>query len=250
MSREALLVRTFVTLADNMVHDYDVVDLSTVLSEACVEVLDVTAAGLMLASPDGKLRVMTSSSEEMRLLELFESQADEGPCCDCYRSGQPVVNVDLETTNGRWPVFGPRALDGGFRAVHALPMRHRARTVGALNLFRANSGALDPDDLAVAQAFADVATITILQDRAGSEAQVVNEQLNHALQSRIVIEQAKGIIAEAAKVDMAASFLRLRGHARNHNLKLTEVAEAVIDGTLPVPSMIAGSKAKQSALRP
>lgn len=231
MSREALLVRTFVALADNMVHDYDVVDLSTVLSEACVEVLDVTAAGLMLASPDGNLRVMTSSSEEMRLLELFESQADEGPCCDCYRSGQPVVNVDLEATDRRWPVFAPRALDGGFRAVHALPMRHRARTVGALNLFRASSGALDPDDLAVAQAFADVATITILQDRAGSEAQVVNGQLNHALQSRIVIEQAKGIVAESAKIDMAEAFLRLRRHARNRNFN-------------------AGSAGKQRPLKP
>lgn len=245
MRREILLVRTFVALADNLVDDFDVVDLLSTLAYACVEAFGVTSAGLMLASPDGDLRVMASSSDEMRLLELFETQSDEGPCCDCYRTGQPVVNVDLATIDGRWPVFGPRALAAGFRAVHALPMRHRARTIGALNLFRDDPGPMDADDLLVAQSFADVATVSLLQDRAGTAAQTLNNQLNQALQSRVVIEQAKGIVAEAAKVDMGEAFVRLRSHARTNNLKLSDVAHAVIDGTMPVNSLTTSAPSKK-----
>jgi len=232
MPREALLARTMVELADTLVDDFDVVELLTLLADRCVEVLDVSAAGLMLAAPEGDLRVMASSSEAMRVLELFELQAQEGPCLDCFRGGEPVVNQDLATVDGRWPRFAPVALESGFRSVHALPMRLRGAVIGALNLFRSDAGELSEDDVAVAQALADVATIAILQHRAVLEAQVVNEQLNHALNSRIVIEQAKGVLAEQAGLDMEQAFSTLRNHARSHNLRLVDVAQDLIDGTL------------------
>ncbi len=232
MTREALLARTLVELADTLVDDFDVVDLLTLLADRCVEVLDVDAAGLMLAGADGQLRVMASSSEAMRVLELFEVQAKEGPCLDCHRTGEPVVNQDLATVNGRWPRFASEALDAGFHSVHALPMRLRGSVIGALNLFRAGRGEMGQADIEVAQALADVATIAILQHRAALEAQVINEQLTHALNSRVVLEQAKGMIAERLNLDMERSFSLLRNHARNHNLRLGDVANAVIGGTL------------------
>src|SRR5579863_5008776 len=231
MTREAKFARAIVELADTLVVDFDVVELLTVLADSCVEVLDVGAAGLMLVAPDGNLRVMASSSEAMRLLELFELQAQEGPCLDCYRTGRPVVNQDLEA-NGRWPRFSSEALAAGFHSVHALPMRLRGTTLGALNLFHVEPGEMRQSDIDSAQALADVATIAILQHRAALEAQVLNEQLHHALNSRIVIEQAKGIIAERQHLNMEQAFSTLRTHARNHNRPLVEVAEAVIEGSI------------------
>ncbi len=232
MSREALLARTFVELADTLVDNFDVVELLTRLTDRCVEVLDVTAAGLMLVAPDGDLRVVASSSEEMRVVELFELQAQEGPCPDCYRTGEPVLNQNLAADNGRWPQFGPVALEAGFRSVHAIPMRLRGQTIGALNLFRADEGLLEEADVLAAQALADAATIAILAHRAAVQTYVVTEQLNQALKSRITIEQAKGIIAERARLDMTQAFSWLRNHARIHNLLLGDVARSVIDGTV------------------
>ena len=237
MTREAVLARTLVELADTLVDDFDVVDLLIRLADRCVEVLDVQAAGIMLAAPDGQLRVMASSSEAMRVLELFEIQAQEGPCLDTYRTRSPVVNQDLAAVNGSWPRFAAEALAAGFQSVHALPMRLRGSVIGALNLFRAGPGKLGPEDIDVAQAFADVATIAILQHRAAEEAQVINEQLTHALNSRIVIEQAKGMTAERLGLDMERSFTALRNHARNHNLRLADVANAVITGTTAVSAL-------------
>src|SRR5579862_5502371 len=237
MTRDAKLARTLVELADTLVVGFDVVELLTVLAHRCVDVLDVEAAGLMLVAPDGDLRVMASSSEAMRLLELFELQAQEGPCLDCYRTGKPVMNQELAVANGRWPRFAPEALAAGFHSVHALPMRLRGTIIGALNLFHGEPGEMRRADIDSAQALADVATIAILQHRAALEAQILNEQLHHALNSRIVIEQAKGIIAERQHLNMEQAFSTLRSHARNHNRPLVEVAEAVIDGSLPASSL-------------
>jgi GAF domain-containing protein len=235
--REAALVRTFVELTDTLVDDFDVVELLTVLAYRCVDVLDVAAAGLMLVNNDGELRVVASSSDAMRLLELFEVQAQEGPCMECYSSGNPVVHPRLATDDGRWSQFSPRALAAGFHSVQALPMRLRGQTIGALNLFRLDEGALAEADLIAAQAFADVATIAILQNRAAAEAQAVNDQLNNALNSRVVIEQAKGMVAERAGLDMEQAFNRLRSHARSHNLLLVDVARSIIDGSLSAGSL-------------
>ena len=232
MTRESLLVQTLVELADSLVDDFDVIDVLTVLSDRCVEVLDVDSAGVMLAAPGGELQVVASSSDAMRVLELFQLQADEGPCVDCFRDGGAIVNLELSTADGRWPRFTPRALAEGFRSVHSLPMRLRGRTIGALNLFRSTRGALEEADVVVAQGLADVATIAILQHQAAINAQVLNDQLNSALNSRVMIEQAKGRISETAHVDMDVAFRRLRNHARNHNLGLTDLARAVAGGTV------------------
>jgi GAF domain-containing protein len=237
MPREDLLSRTFVELADTLVDDFDVVDLLTLLVERCVDVIGVSAAGLMLVSPEGDLRVVASSSETMRVVELFELQSQEGPCLDCYRAAAPVVNADLAGMDGRWPNFTRVALEAGFRSVHALPMRLRGKVIGAVNLFSTETGEMDAADARAAQAFADIATIAILQHRAAVEAQRVNEQLSHALNSRIAIEQAKGILAERAGLDMDQAFARLRQHARNHNLRLNDVAQALIDGSLTAQAL-------------
>jgi GAF domain-containing protein len=237
MPKQALFARTLVELADTLVADFDVVELLTRLADRCVDVLDVAAAGLMLAGPDGDLRVMASSSEAMRLLELFELQSEEGPCLDCYRSGQAVINEDLATVNSRWPRFAAEALAAGFHSVNALPMRLRGTVIGALNLFHVEAGEMQSADVEAAQALADVATIAILQHRATLEAQVVNQQLQNALNSRIVIEQAKGMVAERESLSMEQAFSALRNHARNHNLRLVDVAEAVIVGSLAASAL-------------
>jgi transcriptional regulator with GAF, ATPase, and Fis domain len=232
LPRELLLARTLVELADTLVDNFDIVDLLTLLTDRCVEALDVSEAGLMLASPGGDLRVMASSSDATRILELFELQTEEGPGTECYRSAAPVVQEKLEEVADRWPRFAPRARQAGFRSVHALPMHLRNQTIGALSLFRTNEGALAEADLVAAQAFADVATIAILQQRVVADAWVVNEQLHTALSTRIIIEQAKGVVAERSGLDMEQSFSRMRSYARSRGLRLADVAQAIIDGLL------------------
>lgn len=231
MAHHDLLARTLVELADTLVADLDVVDLLTLLTDRCCKAFGVDDAGLMLAAPiGGDLRVMASSSATMRDLELYELQSSEGPCLDCYRSGEPVVNGDLESSRQRWPGFAPAALMAGFRSVSAFPMRLRGTTIGALNLFVTGDGSLSDSDVSGARAFADVATIAILQHQAAIDARQVNEQLNRALNSRVVIEQAKGILAERAGLDVDQAFVRLRTHARGHNLPLVDLAQDIIDG--------------------
>lgn len=237
MAREALLARTFVELADSLVDDFDVVDVLTVLADRCVDVLDVAAAGIMLADPAGGLMVVAASDQAMRLLELFELQAQEGPCFDCFRTGQPVEEPDLGGAGRRWPHFAPEAIRAGFRSANALPMRLRGTVIGALNLFQVDTGAMRGSDAQTAQAMADVATIAVLQHRAALEAQLVNEQLQQALDSRIVIEQAKGIISERLNVDMEGAFASLRSFTRRQNLRLADVARGVVEGTISHTSL-------------
>jgi GAF domain-containing protein len=232
MTRESLLIATLVELADNLVDDYDVIDVLTVLTHRCVEAVDVDAAGVMLGSPAGELQFVASSSEEMRVLELFQIQANEGPCVDCYRDGLAITNHALSEADGRWPLFTPKALAYGFRSVHSLPMRLRGRTIGALNLFRTHQGTLTEEDAGMAQGLADVATIAILQHRSTMDASVLNAQLNNALNSRITIEQAKGMVRQATDCGMDEAFSRLRNHARNHNEGLTDLATRVIRNSI------------------
>ncbi len=232
MTREADVVKALVEMADTLVDDYDVVDLLTGLADRCVSLLDVSAAGVMLASPEASLGLVASSSEAMRLLELFELQTQEGPCLDAFRTGQSVEHENLQAGSGRWPSFSAAALQAGFASALALPLRLREATLGALNLLRVTRTPMDEADIIVARAFADLATLSIIQHRTAAEAQRLNEQLSAALTSRVVIEQAKGVIAERADVDLAEAFSRLRSYARNHNRRLTDVARAAIDGTL------------------
>ena len=231
MADQEVLTRTLVELADTLVDDFDVVDLLTLLTDRCLEAFDVQAAGLMLAAPmGGDLRVMASSSATMRDLELYEVQASDGPCIDCYRTGEPVVNQDLASAAERWPQFTPAAVAAGFGSVSAMPMRLRGTTIGALNLFRTDSSPLADADVSAARAFADVATIAILQHQASIDARTVNTQLNNALNSRVIIEQAKGMLAERAAIDVDEAFGWLRGHARRHNLRLAALAQDLLDG--------------------
>jgi GAF domain-containing protein len=226
------LTTTLVELADTLVDDFDVIDLLTLLVDRSVEILDVTAAGLMLASMDGDLRLAASSSETMRLVELFEIQAQEGPCVECYRSGRPVLNLGLAGLQRRWPTFAPVAVAAGFGSAHALPMRLRGHIVGALNLFGDATHELSDDDVLAGQALADMATISILQDRAALAAQTITDQLNRALTSRIAIEQAKGVLAERAGMSVDTAFGRMRRYARDRNLRLVDVAHQIVDGSL------------------
>jgi len=237
-----VVTRTMVELADTLVDDFDVVDLLTLLTDRCVEAFDVEAAGLMLAAPvGGKLQVMASSTSTMRDLELYEIQSSDGPCIECYRTGLAVSDQNLDTTAQRWPLFTPAAKDAGFRSVSAVPMRLRTTTIGALNLFRTSNTRFSASDQAGAQAFADVATIAILQHRAAFDAQALNEQLNHALNSRILIEQAKGRLAERAGIDVNEAFDWFRAYARSHNLRLVDVAQAFLDAQLTSASLKSSS---------
>ena len=225
-----LLSETFVELTDTMVADFDIIDFLHVLTRRSVELLDVSAAGLLLADPRGELRVVAASSEAARLLELFQLQNDQGPCLDCFRSGQPVSATDL-SADQRWPRFADAAGEGGFAAVQALPMRLRDQVIGALNLFRGTAGAFDADSVHIGQALADVATISLLHERNMRHRDTLNEQLQTALNSRVVIEQAKGKLAERLGIDVDQAFTLLRDQARNHNQRLSDLARAFVDGT-------------------
>ena len=224
-----LLSGTFVDLADTMVADFDVIDFLHLLTDRSVTLLEVSAAGVMLADPRGELRVAAASSEAAGMIELFQIQNDQGPCLDCFRTAQPVTAADLSGPDQRWPQFAAAAARAGFRSVEALPMRLRDEVIGALNLFRATPEPLSPPDLRIAQALADVATIGLLQERAVRRMETVAEQLQAALNSRVVVEQAKGKLAERLSIEMDEAFGLLRVYARNSNQRLTDVARNFID---------------------
>ena len=230
MANATLVISTLVEMADNLVAEFDVIDLVTLLSHRCTEALDVDAAGVMLASPGGELQYLASSSESMRLLEVFQIQVDEGPCIDCFNSGSAIVNHALSVEDGRWPRFTPVALKSGFASVHCLPLRLRGRTIGALNLFRTQEGWLDSYEAVLAQSMADIATIALIQHQAASDAQILNLQLSYALESRIIIEQAKGIVSQATNCGVDEAFARIRSHARNNNIGLTTLATSLVEG--------------------
>ncbi|WP_116953441.1 ANTAR domain-containing protein [Jiangella endophytica] len=224
---------TFVELADTLVDDYDVLGFLDLLADRVVELLDVDACGVVLVDHHGTLNLVAASTEETRLLELSQLQNSEGPCLDAFRTGRAMSLDDLSVDgDGRWPQFAPAARDAGFAAVHALPMRLREAVIGAMNLFSTRTGRLADESLALGQAMADVATIGILHERTIKHQEVVVGQLQSALDSRILVEQAKGVLAERLAISVDDAFALLRGHARSTNSKLREVAGAVVDGTI------------------
>jgi hypothetical protein len=186
----------------------------------------------MLADQRGQLRLMASSSEQSRLLELFELETDEGPCLACFHTTHAISDTNLDHPDPRWPRFGQKAGLAGYRAVHAMPLRLRAETIGVLNLFSVAGGPLSEADAQLGQALADVATIGLLQHRAIVHRQLLAEQLQAALNSRVLLEQAKGVIAERLQIGMADAFNALRAHARRHNQRLSDLARGIIDGTV------------------
>ncbi|MGK5115589.1 MULTISPECIES: GAF and ANTAR domain-containing protein [unclassified Geodermatophilus] len=237
MAGEQRLVQVFVELADTLVDEFDVVDFLQVLTERCVELVDTDAAGLMLDDQRGTLQVVAATHESARLLELFELQKAEGPCLECFATGQAIANIDLSDAGNRWPRFAAAARDLGFAVSHALPLRLRRQVIGALNLFTVEPKRLSDDDLAVARGLADVATIGLLHERAIHDQVVLSEQLQAALHSRILIEQAKGVLSARAGTSVDEAFRLLRTHARRTGRTLTGVADAVIAGTLGVDEL-------------
>jgi transcriptional regulator with GAF, ATPase, and Fis domain len=231
-----LLSDTFIELADTMVAEFDVIDFLHMLTDRTVALLGASAAGVMLADPRGELRVAAASTEEAGLLELFQLQNDQGPCLECFRTGRPVTAADLTVAGQRWPRFAQAAVQAGFVTVEALPMRLRDQVIGALNLFRAEPGSFDQADLRIGQALADVATIGLLHERNVRRRETVAEQLQAALNSRVVIEQAKGKLAERLGVSMDRAFTMLRDYARTTNQHLTDVArDFVTSGSAEFP---------------
>ncbi|MFF1381306.1 ANTAR domain-containing protein [Streptomyces sp. NPDC058308] len=234
LPREEQLAAAFVDLADTLVQDFGVVGFLYSLAEHCVKLLDVAAAGVLLASADGRLVDAAASDERTRRLVLASVEWDEGPCQDCFRTKEQVPDVPLATqaARTRWPLFAPRAVEAGFTSVVAAPLRLNNQVIGALNLFQDQPGPLDGSHVRLGQALADTATIGVLQQRAVSEQMAVTAQLQTALDSRIIIEQAKGYLANRHDLDVEEAFTLMRRYARDHQTRLTEIARQVLQGTV------------------
>ena len=233
-NREQQLVDTFLSLADSLTDRFDVVDVLDTLAERCAALLSATGVGVLIENARGSLEVVASSGHKSELLEIMQLAFDEGPCIEAYHSGNVVLIEEIEEIADQWPKFAAAAKSLGFRSVYAMPMRLRDTTIGSLNMFRMTTGPVDPADAAVARAFTEVATITILQQRSLTEAALVREQLETALASRIVIEQAKGIIASTHGVDMEAAFGYIRNRARSTKTPLSDIARAIVEGAAPL----------------
>lgn len=228
------LREAFVQLADTLVDDFDVIEFLDMLAYRCVELLEVETGGLLLADHKGVLMMVAASNEQTRLLELFQLQNSEGPCYDCYQTGVMIECPDLTVASERWPRFAQAAVEAGFRSVYAVPMRLREEVIGALNLFSVRAEGLSPASLELGQALADVATIGILHHRLVQRQEIITGQLQTALNSRVLIEQAKGVLAERLGLSVDDAFEVLREYARKHNLKILAVAGGLIDRSLDV----------------
>jgi hypothetical protein len=233
------VAQAFVAIANTLVDGLDVVDLLTGLTTDCARLLDIAAAGLLLADPNGVLHVVAASSERTRNLELFQLQREQGPCLDCYHSGEPVSVADLSAHGTRWPLFVRAATEAGFASIHAMPMRLRDIRLGALGLFGTTIGPLSDDDLDLGQALAHVASIALVADMTAADAVVIAQQLRTTLTSRIAIEQAKGLLGQLGGLDMDQSFAAIRRYARDHNQRLTGVAEALVSRELSGAQVLA-----------
>ncbi|MFE0055356.1 GAF and ANTAR domain-containing protein [Streptomyces sp. NPDC059003] len=233
MPHEQRLASAFVELADTLVRDFDVIGFLHTLVDHCVDLLDVAAAGVLLGIPQGHVVEAAASDVRTRALELAGVEWDEGPCRDCFHDRAPIddVRLDTQAAAARWPHFAPRAVELGFTSVVAAPLRWQEQVIGALNLFRDRPGPLDAGQLSLAQALADTATIGILQQRTVHKQMTVIAQLQYALDSRVIIEQAKGYLAHRHRSSVDDAFTQMRSHARNHSVKLTDVARQVLNGT-------------------
>ena len=236
--REREVIQAFVDLSNELVDDYDVVEMLSQLTANCASLLDISSAGLLLADARGSLHLMASSSERTYYLEVFQLQRDEGPCLDCYHGREPIIVPDLDAEEQRWPQFCEAARGVGIKSVHALPMRLRSNVLGTLGLFGEQTGSLAGDDLALAQALVHVASVSIVNARAALDKNTVNSQLQQALTSRIVVEQAKGVIAQAGGLEMGLAFVVLRRYARDHGRKLSDVALEVVRRDLPQDELL------------
>jgi GAF domain-containing protein len=235
--REAQISAAFVSLTDTLVTDFDLVDLMHTLIDACIDLLDTDAGGLLLADGSGSLQLMASSTEEVDVMEVVQLAAEAGPCWECFTSGQAITMGDIEKDGSDWPEFQRTALEKGYRSVHATPMRLHGRTIGSMNLFHSEVGALTERDIALAQALTDVATIAILQERGTRQLRDLSTQLQGALDSRIIVEQAKGLIAHSLNLTMDDAFALLRSRARSTNQSLQALARAVTERVVVITAL-------------
>jgi len=232
------LAKIFVEMADTLVDEFDLIDFLHMLADRTADLIHGSAVGLVLADQRGRLEFLAASDENTKLLELFQVQNSEGPCLDAFRTGTPVVNADLAAASARWPRFAPRATAAGFRSVHAFPLRLRSEVIGALNVFGSQPGSiLDDADVPIVQALADVAAIGLLQERAIRRGELLTEQLQGALNSRIAIEQAKGAVAQIYGVSVDEAFTLIRGYARRTNSRIGDVARAIVTDPAAVPDL-------------
>ncbi|MCW2778041.1 MAG: transcriptional regulator [Frankiales bacterium] len=241
-TQDVALARHFVRLADTLDADDDDVDLPRQLVATCVEVLGTSAVGVLLMDPQGAVSLVAASSRDVRRLELIEVQSEQGPCRDCVGTGDAVTVDELADVAERWPQFAPAAASLGFRSLHAIPLRLRHEVIGSLNLFRRGAGALTLAEEQIARALADVATIGVLQQRGARSSSVLADQLQNALTSRVVVEQAKGVLKASSALDMDSAFQALRRYARTHHLGLTEVARDLVSARLPTADVLAGRR--------
>jgi GAF domain-containing protein len=223
------LATIFVEVADTLVDEFDLIDFLHLLTDRAASLVDAAAVGIVLADPRGTLEFMAGSNENVKLLELFQLQNREGPCLEAFQTTHAVINVDLGAAAGRWPKFAPRATALGFQAVHAFPLRLRQQVIGAMNVFGATKGGGFGDtDVTIMQALADVASIALIQERAIRRGELLTEQLQGALNSRVIIEQAKGAVAQARGISVDDAFASIRSYARSNNQRLTAVAHAIV----------------------
>ena len=248
--RERQSTEAFVKLISSLVDGQDVAELLTGLAQDITQLLNVAATGILLADVRGELHLVAASSEATRSVELFQLQRSQGPCLDCFRAGSAVTVADLQTELARWPAFVPYAVEAGFASVHTLPMGLPGTVLGAVGLFGTRTGALGEDDLHLGQALAYVAAVTLTRERAAVDAATVNRQLQQALDNRVVLEQAKGVLAQSSGLDMDPAFALLRKYARDHNLRLTDVAADVAARRLPAEQLIGRSRARNPRSRP
>ncbi|UTT62447.1 GAF and ANTAR domain-containing protein [Microcella humidisoli] len=250
-SRDQRVADAFVAVADTLIADFDIIDLLHTLINECVELLDVDAGGLVLADEQGDLQLVASSSEQAHLVEIMQLNAGAGPCVDAFTKGHAVTVGDIELDGDTWPAFQAAALAQGFHAVFATPMRLRGQVLGALNLFSTAPGGPTEQDAVIAQALADIATIGILQERSIRESHILNEQLQRALESRVLIEQAKGVLAAVHELDMDQAFRALRDYARANRLTLRTVAEQVAERSVEglLDAVLAASRTPSERVR-
>jgi GAF domain-containing protein len=233
------LAKVFVEVSDTLIDDFDLVDFLQMLALRTAELAGASVVGIVLADQHEHLQFMAGSRENARMLELFQLQNEEGPCLDAFRSGVPVVNTDLHQATDRWPRFAPHATAAGFQTVHAFPLRLRAQSIGALNIFGShNEPPLAEDDTALVQSLADMASIALLQERAIRRGELLTEQLQGALNSRVIIEQAKGAVSQARSISVDEAFVAIRSYARSHNRRLSDIAYIVVTTPDELPGLL------------
>jgi transcriptional regulator with GAF, ATPase, and Fis domain len=231
------LAKVFVEIADTLVDEFDLIEFLQMVTARTSELTDATATGLLLADSGGQLQFMAASNEQVHLLELFQIQADEGPCRDCFREGRQVAVPDLPRAYVQWPTFAPEAVAAGFQSVHAFPLGLRRQVIGVLGLFSTVPGEMAQTDAHILQALADVATIGLLQEQTIRRGEVLTEQLQTALNSRVVVEQAKGAIAQTYGVSVDQAFELLRSYCRRNQLPLGKMARLIVTDFANAPDI-------------